>query len=605
MTNQLQRLLICLIAVLLFSFCKNRNTQPETPEHKQLAEVTARARSMAAASPGEALALCDTAETLARTYALTDSFDMKIAYTRANAVAAMGMPDSAFGIVSRMYEQKKNWPDTAAIVWALYKMGWYSYEGGHIPAAENYISRTISLMEQANIVKNRANYMTLYANILTDRGKYTEAQDCLFRAVRIAESVKDTFALGLCYMGIGHVYVGSSNIDKALEYYRKAYQSFDELHDREYSLSALTDIASLYRKSNPDSSLYYFKLVLAADSLNSNVNIKVITLFNMGNVFFELGQMDKARSCYDEVFDICRKNGILSGIPRVYCGYGSLESSKGNLQKAEDYYKKALELVRQSEENGAVIEVMKKLLDVYEKAGNWKNYAKLSVETQMLEDTLLDATKKMQLQDIASTYSLEKKEMEKQYLSTLLDGENKRSNLWLSLFFISAIGLIVLTFFYLLNKRLKRGLESSYHILMEQYREEKKQREKAERELLDATQYTEKTRKLLEYFNTQRAYLNPDLKYTDVTDTLQFTYNELQASLEELNQPNFKAMLNHYRIQEVVLKFEDPSFDHYTIEAIAKDAGFGSKTRFYTIFESVKGVKPAFYRSQINLPAGL
>ncbi|MFN7830597.1 MAG: hypothetical protein ACK5Q2_01310, partial [Bacteroidota bacterium] len=160
-------------------------------------------------------------------------------------------------------------------------------------------------------------------------------------------------------------------------------------------------------------------------------------------------------------------------------------------------------------------------------------------------------------------------------------------------------------FLYLLNKRLKRGLESSYHILMEQYREEKKQREKAERELLDATQYTEKTRKLLEYFNTQRAYLNPDLKYTDVTDTLQFTYNELQASLEELNQPNFKAMLNHYRIQEVVLKFEDPSFDHYTIEAIAKDAGFGSKTRFYTIFESVKGVKPAFYRSQINLPAGL
>lgn len=602
MIDIFQRIIWFLIAVLLFSFCKNRTAQPETPEHKQLAEVTARARRMAAASPGEALALCDTAETLARTYALTDSFDLKIALARASAVAAMGMPDSAFSIVSRMYEQKKNWPDTAAMVRILYNMGWYSYTGGHIPAAENYISRTISLMERANIVKNRANYMTLYADILRDRGKFTEAQDCLFRAVRIAESVKDTFALGLCYKGIGHVYVGSNNMDKALEYYRKAYQSFDELNDREYSLPVLTNIALSYRKSKPESSLYYYKLVLAADSMNFNVNNKVMTLFNMGNVFFDLGLMDEARSCYDEVFDICQKNGIVSGIPMVYCGYGSLESSRGNLQKAEEYYEKALELVRQSEENVAVIEVMKKLLDVYEKAGKWKNYAKLSVEAKILEDTLLGGAKRMQLQDIVNSYNLEKKEMEKQYLSTLLDGENKRSNLWLSLFFISAMGLIILTFFYLLNKRLKRGLETSYHILMEQYREEKKQREIAEKELLDATQYTENTRKLLEYFNTEKPYLNPELKSADVTDALQITYIELQDSLEELNYPNFKALLNYYRVQEVVLKFEDPALDHYTIEAIAKDAGFGSKTRFYTIFESVKGVKPAFYRSQINLP---
>jgi tetratricopeptide (TPR) repeat protein len=603
MISIFHRIIICLIFILLFTFCKNSDSKPETSEQKQIAEVVARARRATGSSPGQALALCDTAEVLARTHALTDSFDLKIAYARASAVATMGMPDSAFGIVSRMYEQKKNWPDTAAIVRILYNMGWYSYTGGHIPAAENYISRTISLMERANIVKNRANYMTLYADILRDRGKFTEAQDCLFRAVRIAEALNDTFALGMCYKGIGHVYVGINNMDKALEYYRKAYQSFEELNDREYSLPVLTNIALSYRKSKPDSSLYYYKLALAADSMNSNVRNKVMTLFNMGNVFLDLGQMEEARSCYDEVFDICQKNGIVSGISRVYCGYGSLESSKGNWQKAEEYYKKALELVRQSEENGAVLEVMKGLMDVYEQAGNWRNYAKLSVETKMLEDTLLGAAKRMQLQDIASTYSLEKKEMEKQYLSTLLEGENKRSNLWLSLFFISAIALVITLFFYLLNKRLKKGLEASYHILMEQYREEKKQREKAERELLDATQYTENTRKLLEYFNTQRAYLNPDLKYSDVTETLQLTYNELQAAIQELNFPNFKALLNQYRVQKVVLKFEDPAFDHYTIEAIAKDAGFGSRAAFYVAFETIKGVKPTFYRSQINLPA--
>ena len=602
MISIFHRIIICLIFILLFTFCKNRNPRPETPEQKQIAEVVARARRASGSSPVQALALCDTAEVLARTHALTDSFDLKIANTRAGAIAAMGMPDSAFSIVSRLYEQKKYWPDTAAMVRILYNMGWYSYTGGHIPAAENYISRTISLMERANIVKNRANYMTLYADILRDRGKFTEAQDCLFKAVRIAEALKDTFALGMCYKGIGHVYVGTQNMDKALEFYRKAYQSFDELHDREYSVNVLTDIGISYRKSKPDSSLYYYKLVLAADSGNANLRTRVITLFNMGNTLVALGQIEKARSCYDEVLDICQKYGIVSGIPKVYSGYGSLEASKGNIRKAEEYYKKAIALTQQADDQSTTIELMGELMRVYEQAGEWKSYARLSVEAKILEDTLLSATKKMQLQDIANMYNTEKKEMEKQYLNTLLESENKRSNLWLSLFFISAIALAITLFFYFLNKRLKRGLEASYHILMEQYREEKKQREIAEKELLDATRYTENTRKLLEYFNAEKAYLNPELKYTDLMDTLQFTYKELQDALDELNFPNFKALLNQYRVQEVVLKFEDPAFDHYTIEAIAKDAGFGSRAAFYVAFEAIKGVKPTFYRSQINLP---
>jgi tetratricopeptide (TPR) repeat protein len=602
MIDIFQRIIWFLIAVLLLSFCKNRTAQPETPEQKQLAEVTARARRMAAASPGEALALCDTAETLARTYALTDSFDLKIAYARASAVAAMGMPDSAFSIVNRIYEQKKNWPDTAAMVRILYNMGWYSYTGGHIPAAENYISRTISLMERANIVKNRANYMTLYADILRDRGKFTEAQDCLFRAVRIAESVKDTFALGLCYKGIGHVYVGSNNMDKALEYYRKAYQSFDELNDREYSLPVLTNIALSYRKSKPDSSLYYYKLVLAADSMNSNVNNKVMTLFNMGNVFFDLGLMDEARSCYDEVFDICQKNGIVSGVPRVYCGYGALESSKGNLQKAEEYYEKALELVRESEENVVILEVMRNLLDTYEKEGEWKNYAKLSVEAKILEDTLLSGAKRMQLQDIVQSYELEKREMQTRHLRSALESENWQNRL-LTILLLVFVSAIVLTLVMIkINKRLKKGIKSSHELLMEQYRQERLLRKREQKNLQAARKQSATAQLLSAYFDSKKPYLNSEIKAADIADALGIAYKELLDAVQELDYPNFKVMLNRYRIEEVILKFEDPAFDQYTIEALARDAGFGSRATFYTVFESEKGVKPAFYRSQINLP---
>jgi AraC-like DNA-binding protein len=221
----------------------------------------------------------------------------------------------------------------------------------------------------------------------------------------------------------------------------------------------------------------------------------------------------------------------------------------------------------------------------------------------MLDDSLLNTEKKMQVQDIAKTYEIEKKEIERQYLSTSLEKENRNSRLWLSLMVFFSIAFVVTSVMIVVNRRLKKGLESSYHILMAQYREEKKQRERAENELSNALQFTENTRKLLDYFNTKKAYLNPELKSADVMEALQLNYRELQDALEELDYQNFKSLVNYYRVQEVVTKFEDPSFDHYTIESIAKDAGFGSKTRFYSTFESVKGVKPAFYRSQINARA--
>jgi hypothetical protein len=54
----------------------------------------------------------------------------------------------------------------------------------------------------------------------------TEAQEVLFRAVRISEQNRDTLSLAICYAGIGSVYVGCRNMTNAQEYYKKAYQAY-------------------------------------------------------------------------------------------------------------------------------------------------------------------------------------------------------------------------------------------------------------------------------------------------------------------------------------------------------------------------------------------
>jgi tetratricopeptide (TPR) repeat protein len=588
-----------LLFFLLVSSCENGNNDSAVSGYKQIGELTGSARNLADSNPGEALLLCDSAEMLAVKYVLTDSFDLPIAFIRANAFDALGMPDSAFSIINSQYEKSLQWFDTVALSKCLYNLGRFSFIGGHIPRAEKYLARNISLMEQAGIEKNMAGNLTLYAEVLREKGDLTEAQEVLFRAVRISEKNRDTLRLAVCYAGIGAVYVGCRNMTNAQEYYKKAYQAYIDAHNQEYLSAALNDIGVSYREINPDSALYFYNQALSMESDSSD--FMAILMFNKGNVYVDLGQYEKARECYDSALRLCKKNNIAAGFPKVYSGYATLESKCGHDSKAEEYYTEAIRLTEAMGDVSTTIELMKLLQPVYEKTGQWSKYTKLNTEIRILDDSLLNTEKKMQLQDIVKTYEIEKKEIERQHLSESLEKENRNSRLWLSLLLLFGIAIVVTSVMIVLNRRLSRGLESSYHVLMSQYREEKKQREKIEEEFLTTGEFNgSNSSRLLSYFKNEKPYLDSELKVMDVAASLGLTRVELQEYVKKLGFQNFNSLLNHFRVEEAARKLGDPEFDHFTIEAIAKESGFGSRSSFYQVFEIFKGIKPNIYRSRIN-----
>jgi tetratricopeptide (TPR) repeat protein len=591
---------LLLAAVFSFLSCSGEKTGSDKSELEQAGALIEYARALVDTHPDSVSVICNSIESSGSRNELPDSMRLDVVHIRANALSAMGMPDSAYSILSKEYNSRNKWPGHYAHAYMLYKLGWYSYISGHIPAAEKYIKNSVDLMEKENILKNRANLMTLYADILWSRGKFIEAQECLFKTVKIAEETRDTPALGRAYMGIGHVYGNSENRNNSLEYYKKAYYTFVTAKDNDNTVSALTNIGLSYRYSSPDSALHYYQLALNASSAPGNVRSRVIILYNMGNIYADIAQYEEAGKYFDETLKICRENGIASGIPKVYTGYAMLESLKQNYAKSDQYYSDAIEVLKSQGDIATLLSLLKGSLPLYEKTGDWKKWAARSGEIRVLEDSLLSAEKRMQLQDIAKSYEIEKREIENRYLSKSLYEQNLNIRLWLSLFILFAMAFTITAALYWFNKKLKKELESSYHILMDQYREEKRLRETMEVELTVASRYTDTTQKVLEYFSEVKPYLNPDIRANNIMEAVNISYPDFQKVLYELEYPNFKTMLNHYRVHEAVLKFEDPSYDHYTIEAIAKDAGFGSRARFYSTFESVKGVKPAWYRSQIN-----
>ena len=53
--------------------------------------------------------------------------------------------------------------------------------------------------------------------------------------------------------------------------------------------------------------------------------------------------------------------------------------------------------------------------------------------------------------------------------------------------------------------------------------------------------------------------------------------------------------MNTYRVEEALLLMEDPKNLNLSIEGIAYESGFGSKTSFNRIFKSTTGQTPSDY----------
>lgn len=96
--------------------------------------------------------------------------------------------------------------------------------------------------------------------------------------------------------------------------------------------------------------------------------------------------------------------------------------------------------------------------------------------------------------------------------------------------------------------------------------------------------------------NKQKLYQQSDLNLNKLAEALNLNPRLLSKIINEQYQQNFSDFVNQYRIEEVKHKLIAPEFSHYTILAIALEAGFNSKSTFNAAFKKNTGMTPSAYR---------
>ena len=110
--------------------------------------------------------------------------------------------------------------------------------------------------------------------------------------------------------------------------------------------------------------------------------------------------------------------------------------------------------------------------------------------------------------------------------------------------------------------------------------------------------YSKEIEDINNYFNITKPYLNSNLTLGQVSVALNIPIRELSYILNNYFNQRFTDFVNAYRLKYIIDKFNESYLDNFTIESIALEAGFATKSGFYKSFKKLYQTTPSEFFQQ-------
>ena len=94
----------------------------------------------------------------------------------------------------------------------------------------------------------------------------------------------------------------------------------------------------------------------------------------------------------------------------------------------------------------------------------------------------------------------------------------------------------------------------------------------------------------------EHLYRNPDLGRRVVADALGISEGYVSEVMRKQVGQSFAEYVNNFRITEAKSLLRDAEFAQFSLEAVGLEAGFKSRSAFYTAFKKATNMSPGKYR---------
>lgn len=276
--------------------------------------------------------------------------------------------------------------------------------------------------------------------------------------------------------------------------------------------------------------------------------------------------------------------------------------------------------------NHYILELNRKLIAIYKKAGRYREGLISSERLRHLKDSLVAIEKQKTVQELEVKYQRERQEMENEELRQDVRQRTILTVVLVSLVFMLGILMMVLR----QRNRYHQSLVRTYARLLDDYRRQRDEMDpgmphsvrnvqptrSSERPMeededddaldpSDAEALLDATPEDIHWFDQmmhmlrqEKPHLSHRFKTEDIARRLDIPARRLTQISRKMTGQSLSQLLNRLRVEEASRIMEDRGSAHLKIDAIASMCGFSNRQHFRRVFEQVTGVNPGFYRSR-------
>ncbi|RLD45726.1 MAG: hypothetical protein DRJ05_00275 [Bacteroidetes bacterium] len=462
---------------------------------------------------------------------------------------------------------------------------------------------------------------------------YEKALEYYQKSKELLLSLNNKTSLAKIYNNQGIIYEISGKNDIALEHYYKSLGIWNQINKKLSDKPETNKIIAIlynnigianYKLGETEKALEYYNKSLAISRSFKEKTSMSLSLHNIGIVHLYSDNYDTALEFLNQSLEISYKTNDKQGVATSLNEIGDVYLKLEDYTKAENCFSESLQIAQNIQANELIMYAYHGLYMLNSEAGNTKFALKYLSLYHQLNDSIYSQESKNKIAGLQNKYEFEKKEQEIKLLEAeqeINDIRLRNSRSWLYIL-IGGITIAVILLIVIYNEMVqktrankelvKRNLEivksenySRTGDIQEQAMEVKPPRkipfDKYAESTLSKSQKNE-LKSLIEFnMENEKHFLKSDFTIETLSKDINTARCYVSQVINEKFNMHFNSFINEYRIKEARRLLADPNKRHLTIETIAREVGFGSKSTFNAAFKKYTGITPSFfYRSLQN-----
>ncbi len=506
---------------------------------------------------------------------------------------------------------------------ALYWLIWDVYLPRQPDSALYYSQELKKAAHAEKNIRWEARVLTLQGIYYAKKSNYAKAIRAFKRGLQLWKKPCN----GSAYINIGNCYVHLADYATALEYFQKAQADFKVCGKERgyfkvyYHIAEVLNASGAYEQAETNylkaASLYkeedielaqafvglgevrmnlgayqaafdYFTKALKLATQNKDKYAQAYIYNILGKLFYKKKKWKQARQYFEVGLDIYGELDNRKGLAFSNIELGRIALQNLQIESALKYCAKGLKLAEEATLLNEKKDACNCLYKAHENQGNAPKALQYFELLSQTKDSLFSSERTKKLTTLQLNYAHQqektKLENEKKLKDITIANQRRTIALILLLLLVLVIGGGVIY-------AQKNKLGAAYGTLVQKSKEiirQEKELKKVKTSLISTTyndkQLTDLQSKVIIALEEEKAFLNSDITLSKLATNLDTNTSYLSKTINSVFNKNFNTLINEYRIKQVISDIEENAHDIYTIETLANNAGFKSRSAFNKAF---------------------